>query len=438
MTLLPQVRDQLDEAARRRAHVRGARRLAGVPRLRVRDRPSFPASTDNRTATRTHRPRSTTHGVAWVVVALVPVAVLVGALMLLRGSPKPTSTTKPTGPTTIQQLVDILAVLRRPQTTADRMIPDQILGGTPVSEVNVGTPDLPLARLATITPWGQRVFIAPMKPLTTSQLAQLKHRYPGLGPVLRRPARTVSLGLFGANDASFASVADIEAGHESIFEGRNSILGLAGPGPPIRVVILIPDGVANIELVLPRQAYPGAIAYPAPERITVPVHDNIAAFETDRYIDQDHWSRIGMIWYAPSGAVLKRTGSFEQFNSVVPDPTLSSPVRKKNPSSWDSVTVIPATGSGSTTFTVAFRRPVSGAYRYAFRFSGPTARSSCSSPVNQTPIIRGPALGIPSSRVGQIASTQFPASRWCPGTYRVTVALAGSRPFSTASFTVEP
>jgi hypothetical protein len=145
-----------------------------------------------------------------------------------------------------------------------------------------------------------------------------------------------------------------------------------------------------------------------------------------------------MIWYAPSGAIVKRIGDFSQLNTVLPDPRLSGAPRTRNPSSWDSVTVIPSVGGQSTTFTVAFRRPVSGAYHYAFSFSGPSARSGCYSPVSQTPIIRGPDLGIPSNRVGQIASTQFSAQTWCPGTYRVSVALAtgGHPPFSTARFTV--
>ena len=137
--------------------------------------------------------------------------------------------------------------------------------------------------------------------------------------------------------------------------------------------------------------------YPAPETITVPVHDNIAAFETNRYIDQDHWTRIPMTWFAPSGAVVKRLGDFGQLNTVLPDPELDAAVRTKNASTWDSVTVVPRAGNQSTTFTVAFRRPVSGAYHYTFRFSGPTPHAGCYSPVSLTPINRGPDLGIPSA-----------------------------------------
>jgi hypothetical protein len=244
---------------------------------------------------------------------------------------------------------------------------------------NAGTPVIRLARLATITACGQKVFIAPMTPLTAAEAAALEHQYPFLKSHLeQRPPQKLTLALFGNRETSFASPADIESGQQTIFDGAHSILGLDGTGPPLRVVMVIPDGVEQVAFYLPRQAYTGAIAYPAPETITVAVHDNIAAFEIDRYIDQDHWSRIGMIWYAPSGAIVTRIGDFRQLSTVRPDPHLSYTVRTQPPSKWDS------------------------------------------------------------PRRGQIASTQITAQRWCPGTYRVSVAPAAraNRPFSTASFTV--
>jgi hypothetical protein len=437
MTLLPQVRDQLDEAAKRRARSRRTRLTTRISPIGIERRASLTGPSRAAPSSRSPAPRLVARAVGVAVVVLVPLAVFVGALVLLRGGANPPSTTKLTGGTVIEQLVDILAVLRRPQTDADRL-PDSLVAG-PGMAVNVGAPDRRLARLATVTPWGQKVFIAPMHPLSAADIAALKRKYPGLARALAsRPAQKVTLGLFGNRERAFGSVSDVEAGRESTFDGANSILGLGGPGPPLRVLMVIPDGVAKVAFALPRQAYPGAIAYPKPETITVPVHDNIAAFQTDRYIDEDHWSRIGMTWYAPSGAILKRTGDFSQLNSIGPDPMLSAAVRINNPSTWDAVTVVPRNGNPSTTFTIAFRRPVSGAHRYAFLFSGPTANGGCASPVSHTPIIRGPDLGIPSNGSGQIASTQFSNRTWCPGNYRVSVALAGSKPFSTTRFTVQP
>jgi hypothetical protein len=381
-----------------------------------------------------------------LVAAAVAVAIVIGALALLRGAPKPTQATKPTEATkrtsdTLQHLVDILGVLRRPQTPVDRAFPAQLSGVQgAIMAGNAGTPVIRLARLATITSWGQKVFIAPMTPLTAAKATALEHRYPFLKSLFeQRQPQTLTLALFGNRATTFASPADIESGSESMFDGTNSILGLDGPGPPLRVVLVIPDGVAKVAFVLPRQAYPGAIVYPSPETIMVPVQNNIAAFKTDRYIDQDHWSMIGMTWYAPSGATVKRIGNFNQLNTVRPDPPPFRQGRNQNPAKWDELAMVPRTGSPSTTFTAAFRRPVTGAYRYVFRFSGPTPRTGCYSPVNQA-VIRGPYLGIPSVSRGQIASTQFSSQTWCAGTYRVSVAPAtrASQPFSTARFTVQP
>jgi hypothetical protein len=133
----------------------------------------------------------------------------------------------------------------------------------------------------------------------------------------------------------------------------------------------------------------------------------------------------------------RRIGDVSQLSSVRPDPMLASRIGTESPSKWDSLTVIPQVASTSTTFTIAFRRPLTGAQRYVFRFTGPIRRTGCYLPVNQ-PIMRGPNLGIPSTSRGQIASTQFSYRTWCTGSYTVSVALAGraSQPFSTARFTV--
>ncbi|MGH2893265.1 MAG: hypothetical protein ACRDPM_08350 [Solirubrobacteraceae bacterium] len=376
------------------------------------------------------------------------VAIAVGAFVLLRGAdnPKPAPVNRTPG-TTIQRLVGILGVLRRPQTSADRGLPDSSRGrpgdafSAAINEARSGTPVLRLARLATVAPWGQKIFIDPMTPLTAARAATLEHQYPQLRTALQQlrqsEPHTVTLALFGGRETSLGSVADIEQGNQTTVQGPNGILGLDGFAPPLRVVMVIPDGVAKISFRLPRQAYPGAIAYPAAQTFTVPVHNNIAAFQTDRYIDEDHWSKIGMIWYAPSGAIVKRIGEFSKLNAVLPDPMLALAVRTKPQSSWDSVAVIPKIGSRTTTFTLAFRRPVSGAHRYTLRFTGPPARSGCSSPASQPPVTAGPDLGIPSTARGQIADTPLPTKSWCPGTYHVSVTLAdNAQPFSTTTFAI--
>jgi hypothetical protein len=398
-----------------------------------------PASPSGGRAPDSGRSRAGT-AAALLASAAVAIAIAVGALVLLHGGAKPAPAGKPAN-TTVGRLVDILGVLRRPQTSADRALPAELVGMRgEIMSVNVGTPDLQLARLATVAPWGQKVFIAPMLPLTAARIARFKHQYPRLARIFdQRQPQKVTLGLFGNTESDFSSVADIEAGKDTTFGGANfDGLRLDGFAPPLRIVMVIPDGVAKVAFLLPRQAYPGAIVYPASETITVPVHNNIAAFETDRYIDEDHWGQVGMVWYAPSGAVVRRSGDSSELDAVRPDPMLDYSIRTENPSHWDRLEVIPGTGSPSTTFTIAFRRPVTGPYRYAFRFSGPSAEAGCYSPVSPTPIVRGPDLGIPFDNRGQIADTQFSARTWCPGTYHVSVALVSSAgmPFSTAKFSV--
>lgn len=92
----------------------------------------------------------------------VTVAIAVGAFVLLRGAGKPAPVAKAPGGT-IQHLVDILGVLRRPQTPADRALPDRSEGGraaalsAAITAAHSGTPVLRLARLATVAPWGQKL-----------------------------------------------------------------------------------------------------------------------------------------------------------------------------------------------------------------------------------------------------------------------------------------
>ena len=309
---------------------------------------------------------------------------------------------------------------------------------------NAGTPVIRLARLATITSSGS--FIVPMTPLTAAKVTALEHehqkRYPFVNLLFnRRPPgpQMVTLALVGNNGSSFASPADIESGQLTFFDGaNNSVLGLDGPAPPLRVVMVIPDGVAKVAFFLPRQAYPGAIAYPTPgndHRSGARQHCRVRDRPLHRPGPLEHGRNDpGTL----SGAVVKRIGNLNQLHeSARTRCSIMVSVSRTHRHGTRS-TAIPHAGSTATTFTMAFRRPLAGAYRYVFRFSGPAPHTGCYSPVSQA-IIRGPDLGIPSTSRGQIASTQSSSQAWCAGTYKVSVALAAraSRPFSTARFTIQ-
>jgi hypothetical protein len=115
-------------AALERELVGAARRLAG-----------------ERTVVR--RWRVSLSGLAAATLVAVTVALAAGAVVLLGGHKRvtPAAAAVPGR----QQLIDILGVLRRPQTEADLSLP-------PGMRTLFGAPDVSLIRLATITPWGER------------------------------------------------------------------------------------------------------------------------------------------------------------------------------------------------------------------------------------------------------------------------------------------
>jgi hypothetical protein len=83
--------------------------------------------------------------------------------------------------------------------------------------------------------------------------------------------------------------------------------------------------------------------------------------------------------------------------------------------------VRPAAGGRRTTFTVSLRQPP-GASGYTFLLTGPTG-ASCSPVV--LPV--GPPGIVAGSHAGRTLAHRLrpPADGWCPGSYRVQVAMAG-------------
>jgi hypothetical protein len=75
----------------------------------------------------------------------------------------------------------------------------------------------------------------------------------------------------------------------------------------------------------------------------VHVHDNIAAFEVNRYADD---IQPVMIWYGPGGRLIKRVGDFSTLNCVVAPPTPTPATARsrraeRDPSTPNPVTVTP-------------------------------------------------------------------------------------------------
>jgi hypothetical protein len=360
-----------------------------------------------------------------------------------------------------QQLIGMLAVLRRPQTKSDldpqllamlKRLDQRGLG----SDLE-GAPDLSLIRLATITPWGAKVFLVPLRPLTASELRAAARRLPlafrrrpgGLLQSAREETLSVvTIDRGGPNYGGGGGItaAEIEAGHGS--SGTEGSTPLHGNGGYTRMTIVVPDGVARVTLVLPRQGSqigPGTPVYKHPLTVTAQVHGNVAAFQIDRQCCTGH---IATTWYGANGQVLKQLGNAAATKHIVhtPKPGPETPLSRaaeRNPSTANSVWVTPQTGGPTTRFKVHFRVLLTDAF-YRYKFTGPRC------PQLRTGGSGGIGGGFDDIR-GQIWSDPLfavPGDRLCPGTYHVSVTISSlgigrplkqpDRPFGTATFTVRP
>jgi hypothetical protein len=313
---------ELVGAARRRAHLASA---AGTGRSAPRRRGSL-------------------GGFAVVVLAGLAAVVGLGALVSLRGHaplrPAPPAATIPGR----QQLIDILGVLRRPQTSADLHAP---LLQHP-ARFGAGVPDMSLVRRAAVTPWGAAVYLIPVKPPTGARA-------------------TEGINLFvGSGGECCATSADIQAYGELAIDraGRS----FAGGSTQARLAVIVPDGVVRVEFVFPRQPDPvdlGGPIYRGELVVAARVHDNLAAVQVDR---ECCGGDVPMIWQGADGRVIKQIGNVGAAERVVAPPqpapeTAFSRAAERDPSTPNRVWVTPTAGGPRTAFSVHFR--LTGAdYRY--------------------------------------------------------------------------
>lgn len=380
------------------------------------------------------------------------IVVAVGALILIGGHVRPHSSA---AASSRQQLIDILAVLRRPQTKQDLRLP----AITGVQHPGQGTPDLPLARLATITSWGEKVFFIPLQP---------PHTEVGPGPRtaagraaaaararLPKALRVIPHGetLAVATRDGFQSggtPADIEAGRGPVLfapylraSGRQ---GRTGAG---QIIMVIPDGVTRVEFVLPRQPNPYGPVYPHVAEVSVAVKGNVAAFQLHR--DCCAPAPPPMIWYGPDGHVIKRIGDFATLNRVIepPKPGPQTPLSRaaeRNPSTPNAVWAVTRNRGQSTSIDVHFRVLIDNAV-FRIAVSGPNRRGCTGAGALSA---GGFVSGLNLVR-GQVATHTLaplpPDRRLCPGRYRVDASVwqTGARvlrpapaPFGSTTFTTTP
>jgi hypothetical protein len=355
-----------------------------------------------------------------VVAVLVVIAVAAVALFGIHHGPAGHSAATP-AVSGRQQLVGILGVLRRPQTPADLHSPviTRFLArrGSGV--------DVPLIRRAATTPWGQAVFVIPIKSAASQ----------------RHSGERIDLEV-GSGGGCCAPAAAITAGYDMVTEGAGR--SFAGGSTGTRLVLLVPDGVARVGFVLPRQPSrnsPGSPIYKQALRVIVPVHGNVAAVQIKRECCA---GAVPMIWYGPGGHVIKRIGNPAAANRVLAPPkpgpqTSQSRAAQRDPSTPNRVWVTPATGNQHARYAVHFRLLLNDA-DYRFEMSG----TSCP----QITFAGGGGGGYGDLR-GRLLSYDLDAvtgQTWCVGTYRVRVRVMDlgrygnlkhpARPFGSATFTV--
>jgi hypothetical protein len=226
---------------------------------------------------------------AITAVIAVTVAIAAAAIVLFNhGHTNAAATDRPprlrTAATTVREFADVLSVLRRPRTAADR---DRIAARLSSGLLGLGTPVILATRLAATTSTGSRVFLTPLAPLRHYRLPEGIAPHSAIADHLRREARTPRI-LFQVGTSETAdTIKQIRAGNAILSRG----------GRPSQIVILVPNGIRTVKLDVPGKSNDSSLV-PAVST----VHDNIATFLTSSPIlDTDN-----MTWYGPSGKAVKR------------------------------------------------------------------------------------------------------------------------------------
>jgi hypothetical protein len=203
-------------------------------------------------------------------------------------------------PAAYRALTLILGVLRQPQTEPDRnpALLEQLTRETyrRTDRGLLGTPVISLVRLATIAPWGQKIFLIPYLPPTREQIAGLPARWRRGGEQVAH-ATVISVGFYPMSSGE-AVPAVIEAGRAWASDSKRGD-DYAGE----RFVMLFPDGVAKVALwnTTSIRAHPHPLVAPRSKPAIVTVHNNLAAFRSRTFHSPGH-----EVWYGPSGEIVKR------------------------------------------------------------------------------------------------------------------------------------
>ena len=206
------------------------------------------------------------HVLSALVVGVVVVVVAAAVLFVHPTAEHPTASTGEGQP----GLVQILRVLRRPQTAADRKAERDNASFFKHGRLGsrMMTPITSRARVAARLPGGQPLVLMPVKVRPPRASGQA----PFLGLAL----------LNGGGGSCCNSVAEIEAGDAFASSG-----GAGGN----QLVVVVPDGVARVRVKLPHP-------------ISVDVHNNLAVMQPRSGVE--NIQQYAMTWYARNGAVIKQ------------------------------------------------------------------------------------------------------------------------------------
>jgi hypothetical protein len=279
------------------------------------------------------RVRSSVRGrrIALALAAAVRVAAVVVAVALLAHGGRVRSDEagqalhvavrpSPAARAAVRPLTSILGVLRRPQAASDlnpaliRQLRQQYHTGkyAALHAGLSGLPVLPLMRLATVTPWGQHVYVVPFLAPTATERRRLPHKYRSTGNI----PTGATVGIYPISGDTILYFFGTAADPAYINGGRalgNGAYDTKLYNHPRQVIMVVPGGVAKVALWAPTGAvanHPKHPTMPGSKPVVVSVHNNIAAFIAPRTFERPHldpFSSPGQeIWYGPSGDIVKR------------------------------------------------------------------------------------------------------------------------------------
>jgi hypothetical protein len=405
-----------------------------------------------------HR-RMTVGGIVSAFSAIVAIVIAVGALALLGHDRQRSSNT--TGARSERQLVGEYAVLRRPQTAADRNdagpldLPARTYAFVQGHQaLRLEYTDIPsLTRV--VRQDGVEVSLFVVHITLSRALSAKVHpaTVPGVVQIGAPGRAQISNRLRGLEGYSlWARVAGAPDRHPRLVSSTASFTILpAVPAPADSIIAVVPDNVARVDWTWPRQFNTTTLKYDPPLAIRAAAHNNVAIASAARDLPP-----AAATWEAADGRLLARIRSSEpasdQYSGRVvakPAPeTALSRRAERDPSTPNRVVIAPDVGSLSTTFNVFFRALLTGR-DYLQRITG-GPHPGCVKPIPPHEFgkagqygteLYGDSRSISYTVRGETFSSLVQNAVSCPGTYRLSISVLNDRDqpyprFGSATFMV--